>query len=156
MGIAIQCILEQPIVGLPDMEGKLLCAAFCSDPGGDDTDADPGPATNLVAIDFGRTMPPSSDQNAGESLFGPLGQFITGDGGVEWHDPEEGLAVVQGILAKLRSGAQVVLDPDFNFFGGDDDEEEVTEGVIDDLETLEGILTAAHNQQIRFRLIIDA
>ena len=156
MGIAIQCLLEQPIIGLPDMEGKLLCAAFCSDPGGDDANEDNGPATNLVAVDFGRTMPPRSDQGAGESLFGPLGQFITGDGGVEWHDPAEGLAVVHGILGKLRSGAQVVLDPDFNFFGGDDEEEEVTEAVIDDLETLTKILTAARNQQIRFRLIIDA
>ena len=155
MGIAIQCILEQPIIGLPDMEGKLLCAAFCSDPGGDDTNEDNGPATNLVAVDFGRTMPPRSDQGAGESLFGPLGQFITGDSGIAWHDPSEGLAVVQGILAKLRSGAQVALDPDFNFFG-DNEEEEVTEGVIDDLETLQEILTAARNQQIGFRLIIDA
>ena len=156
MGIAIQCVLEQPIIGLPEMDGKMLCAAFCSDPGGGGTDEDIGPADNLVTINFGRPNPRGSDDavNPTDSVFGPLGQFITGDAGI-WHDPAEGVAVVRAILEKLRSGATVTLAPDFNFVGEQDDDE-VTEAVMDDLETLKKILIAAERQQTRFRLIIDA
>jgi hypothetical protein len=157
MGIAIQCVLEQPIVGLPEMDGKLLCAAFCSDPGGGNADEDIGPADNLVAIDFGGPNLCEANGSDGEtdSLFGPLGQFVTGDAGIDWHEPAEGLAVVRAILEKLRSGATLTIDPEFTFFGHDG-EDELTEEVIDDLEALEGILTAAERQHTRFRLVIDA
>ena len=59
-----------------------------------------------------------------------------------------------GVLAKLRGGATVSLDPDFDFFGDDDDG--LTEAVTADLEDLEAILTTAQRESARFRLMIDA
>ncbi len=144
---------------MPQMEGKSLCMAFCGEAGGDDG-ADAGPVTNLVTLDFGgikKTSPPQPTAppaaSADGPLFAPLGEFITGDRGVEWHEPSKGLAVVRGILTKLGAGATVALDPSFDFFDGDEDE--LTEGVTFDLQELEGILTAAESARTRFRLMID-
>ena len=155
MSIAIQCILEQSMIGLPEMDGRLLCAAFCSDGGGFGIDEDIGPADNLVSVNFGGTSPHAGvdGTDEGNSLFGPLGQFVTGDSGVEWHEPVEGLTVVGAILGKLRSGARVAFDPDFDFFG--DEQGDVAEAVMDDLEALEQILAVAQRQQTRFRLVIE-
>src|SRR6266404_3526766 len=120
MGVAIQCILEREVPGVPDMEGKSLCMALCGEAGGDVPDT--GPANNLVVLDFGGTQPPTSQRPSsqgpitGDALFAPLSEFINGDRGVEWHDPSKGLVVVRSILAKLREGATVSLDPDFDFF----------------------------------------
>jgi hypothetical protein len=160
MGLAIRCILEQELPGIPDMEGKSLCMAFCGETG-DGQVADASPATNVVPLDFGgpRTpapRPPASQISdaSDELLFVPLGEFITGMDHVQWHDPTAGLVAVRGILTKLRAGASVQLDPSFDFFG--DDVYEFTASVTFDLETLEEILVAAQSEQIKFRLMIDA
>jgi hypothetical protein len=155
MGVAIKCILEEDVPGVPHMEGKSLAMAYCGDPGervaGDlDTSAD------IIAIDFGGTKPktPSpSKPSPTESLFAPLDPFLAGDGGVRWHDATKGLTTVRSILKKLRDGAIVAVAPDFEF-GGDDDEE-LTEGVRYDLEELEQILVGAQKARTRFCLIFD-
>ena len=140
------------------MEGKSLCMAFCGEAGGDVPES--GPATNLVVLDFGGMKaatpqrPSSRGPSPRDALFAPLSEFINGDGGVEWHDPSKGLVVVRGILTKLREGATVSLEPDFDFSG--DDEDGLTEAVSADLEDLEAILTTAQREGARFRLMIEA
>lgn len=151
MGVAIQCMLEQELPGIEHMEGKSLAVAYCSDPGGAE-DGDGEPASNVVAVEFGgsKGAPPSND----ESPLAPFTQFIAGDGGFEWHEASAGLKVIRSILEKLRAGAQVSVAPDFEFWEGDD--EELTEGVIYDLELLEEILVAAAKARSRFYLAFDA
>jgi hypothetical protein len=151
MGVAIQCILEQEPPGVEHMEGKSLAVAYCSDPGGPE-DADAEPASNVVAVEFGGSKaakPPSNE----ESPLAPLTPFIAGDGGFEWHEASAGLKAVRSILEKLRAGAQVSVAPDFEFWEGDD--QELTEGVIYDLEMLEETLLSAEKAQTRFYLMFD-
>jgi len=151
MGVAIQCILEQGLPGVEHMEGKSLAVAYCSDPGGAEDGAGE-PASNVVAVEFGGSKaatPPSNE----ESPLAPLTQFIAGDARFEWHEASAGLAVVRSILEKLRAGAKVSVAPDFEFWEGDD--EELTEGVIYDLEMLEEILVAAEKAHTRFYLAFD-
>lgn len=152
MGVAIKCILERQVPGVPHMEGKSLAMGYCSDAaGGEGTDAN----ADIIAIDFktGKTKtPPPSASPAAEPFFAPLDPFIAGDRGVEWHDPGKGLAAVRDILTKLRNGATIPVTPDFEFC---DDEEELTEGVRFDLETLEQILAAAQKARVKFCLSFD-
>jgi hypothetical protein len=154
MGVAIKCILERPIPGIPSMEGKSLAMGYCSDAaGGGEVDADTN--ADIIAIDFktGKTKTPSpAAPSADESLFAPLDPFIAGDRGVEWHDAAKGLSVVRDVLTKLRNGATVPVTPDFEFC---DDEEELTVGVRNDLETLEQTLAAAQKANTRFCLTFD-
>ena len=82
-----------------------------------------------------------------------LTPFTAGDRGSEWHDAHAGLAAVRAILAKLSGGATVALEPDFAF--GPEDDEELTDGVRDDLDDLENILTAAEQAGARFYLAFD-
>ena len=151
MGVAIQCILEQELPDVEQMEGKSLAVAYCSDPGGAEG-GDAEPASNVVAVEFGgsKASAPQSDE---ESPLAPLTEFIAGDGAFEWHEATTGLAVVRSILEKLRAGAKVSVAPDFEFWEGDD--EELTEGVIYDLEMLEEILVAAEKAHTRFYLAFD-
>jgi hypothetical protein len=151
MGVAIKCILERSVAGIPRMEGKSLAMGYCSDAaGGGEADAEAG--ADIIAIDFktGKTKTPSP--SADESFFAPLDPFVAGDRGVQWHDAGKGLSAVREILTKLRNGATIPVTPDFEFC---DDEEELTEGVRFDLETLEQILAAAEKASVRFCLSFD-
>ncbi len=106
-----------------------------------------------VHDDFGGLKPQAPSLPTSESLFNSLNPFIAGGGGIEWHDPASGLAVVRSILARLRAGATVSVAPDFEF--GGEDEEELTEGVRFDLEELVRILDAAQRACTRFCLTFD-
>ena len=156
MGVAIQCILEQNVPGVPHMEGKSLAMAYCGDPGGRDSAGAADGGGDVIAVDFGGSKPQApqaSTPPASESLLAPLDAFIADNQGIEWHDASEGLVAVRTILTRLREGATVTLAPDFEF-GGDDDEE-LTEGVRYDLEELEQILDAAQRADSRFYLAFD-
>jgi hypothetical protein len=157
MGVAIRCILEQDVPGVPWMEGKSLAMACFAD-SGSEGGGDTGTNADIIAVDFGGGKPqiPSSPASSpAESLFAPLGPFIVGDGGVRWHDPAKEVVAVRSILGKLRRGA-IAAPPDFDFPGfGYDDEEELTEGVRCDLEELEQILLAAQKAHTRFHLAFD-
>ena len=147
MGVAIKCILEEDVPGVPHMIGKSLATAFLGDP---------GEPAEIIAIDFGggkAETPPPSVSSPSESLFARLTPFVAKDGGVRWHDAAKGLAAVRTILEKLRAGATVAVAPDFEL--GDDDNEELTEEVRYELEELEQILVAAHKAQTRFCLVFD-
>ncbi len=149
MGVAIQCVLSRELPGRPLMEGKSLAAAFCGE-AGDRRNTGPEPS-NVVSLQFGHSKVQSpSPEPVSEPLLSPLDEFIAGDQGAEWHDASAGLEAVSNILEKLRSGAKVSLAPDFEFFGGDD--EDLTNGVIHDLEQLEEILTGAEQVGARFYL----
>jgi hypothetical protein len=154
MGVAIQCILERNIPGIPHMEGKSLAMAYCGDPGGREpagaTDAD----GDVIVIDFGGSKAQGPTPPESESLFAPLDAFIAADGSSEWHDASKGLAAVRAILTRFREGATVTLAPDFEFGFGDD--AELTEGVRYDLEELEQILDAAQKARSQFYLAFDA
>ena len=159
MGISIQCILERTVPGIPLMEGKSLALAYCGD-GGDDLEDDPGPATNVLTVDFGGAKPPGGAAAAGsdgaltEPVFGALDEFIRGDGD-HWHDPAKGLVAVRGILERLRGGGVTLTMPEeFGVFGADE-AEDLTQGVIFDLEELEEILVAAERAETRFQLAFD-
>src|SRR5258705_12774723 len=82
-----------------------------------------GPGADIISLDFsGAGSQRPSAGPVSQSLLGPLTPFIAGDRGCEWHDAREGLVVVRAILAKLKDGAAVTLDPDFPF--GPEDAEE--------------------------------
>ena len=151
MGVAIQCLLNLEVPGCPKMEGKSLAAAYCGQDAGASL-AGPDGASNILALDFGHAKTESQAQSGPppQSLLAPLNQFIAGDQGFEWHDASKGLASVRSILATLRGGSRISLAADFDFFDGDD--EELTDGVIYDLEQLEKILTAADRVGARFCL----
>jgi len=153
MGVAIQCILEQDVPGVPYMEGKSLAMAYCGDPGSRDSAGAIDGGGDVIAVDFGGSKAQRPATPASESLFAPLDAFIVEDRDTEWHDASKGLAAVRTILTKLREGATVTLAPDFEF-GGDDDDE-LTEGVRYDLEELEQILDAAQKARSRFYLAFD-
>jgi hypothetical protein len=153
MGVAIQCILEQNVPGVPHMEGKSLAMAYCGDPGREpagDTDTD----GDVIAVDFGGSIGQGPAPAASESLFASLDAFIAGGRGGEWHDASNGLVAVRTILTRLREGATVTLAADFEF-GGDYDDDELTEGVRYDLEELEQILDAARKARSGFYLVFD-
>src|SRR3954469_19920539 len=140
MGVAIKCILEQGIAGLPFMEGKSLATAYCGERGVEVPEEER--AADIIEIDFsgsGRKGGQSASPQ-GDFLLSPLKPFISSNG-VEWHFPGEGLAAVRSILARLREGARVELDPEFPF--REDDDDDLTDGVQCDLEELETILVAA-------------
>src|SRR4051812_28374573 len=153
MGVAIRCILEQDVPGLPQMEGKSLAMAYCGDPGVEEIASATDGGGDIIAIDFGGSKAQPSSPRASEPLFRPLDPFIAGDGGIEWKDPASGLAAVRSILTKLRAGAKLTVAPDFEF--GRDDEEDLTEGVRYDLEELEQVLDAARKADTRFYLAFD-
>lgn len=150
MGVRLRCILEQPVSGLPYMEGKALAMGYCSDASARAGDGHP----DIVAIDFksGQTRPPVPAPPPGESVLSPLDDFIAGDGAVRWHDTARGLIAVRKILAKLRNGAKITATPDFEFA---DSDEELTKDVQFDLEELEKILIAAQKAGTRFYLAFD-
>lgn len=156
MGVAIRCVLEQDVPGVPYMGGKSLAMALCGeDSGGNETGTET--CADIIAIDFGgggsKALSPAVPA-PDESLFAPLDPFVAGNQGVQWHAAASGLTAVRDILKKLRGGAIVAVAPDFGF-GGDDDDE-LTEGVRYDLETLEQILVAAQKASVRFHLAFDA
>src|ERR1051326_6278035 len=100
MGVAIKCILEEDVPGVPHMEGKSLAMAYCGDPG-DGVAGGPDTSADIIAIDFGGAKPktpPSSKPSPTESLFTPLDPFMAGDRGVRWNDATKGLAAVRRIL----------------------------------------------------------
>ena len=141
------------------MEGKSLALAYCGDGGGEDDD-DTGPATNVLAVDFGGAKSPAGTVGVGgdgaqtEPVFGALDEFIRGDGD-HWHDPAKGLVAVRAILERLRGGGVTLTMPEeFGMFGSDE-QEDLTEGVIFDLEELEEILVAAERAETRFQLAFD-
>lgn len=78
---------------------------------------------------------------------------MAGDGSNHWHDAAKGLAAVRNILLKLSNGATIAAAPDFAF--GDDDDEDLTEGVRYDLEELTKILAAAEKARCGFYLTFD-
>ena len=154
MGMAIECILEQVLPGAPTMEGKSLLAAYLGEPDYDE----PGVSTDsddIIRVNFGRTGEQSGrvEQGAGPAL-GPLHAFICGQDSFQWHDPNDGLAAVRGILPTLREGTAIVSAPP-DFLPGFEDEEELTQGVIFDLETLEEILAMASERRVRFALLFS-
>src|SRR5260221_6699458 len=63
IGIAIKCILEEDVPGVPHMEGKSLPMAYCGDPG-EGGAGDPETGGDIISIDFGGTKPktPSSSK----------------------------------------------------------------------------------------------
>jgi len=139
------------------MEGKSLAMAYCgslSDPDQDHSDA----GSDIVPVDFTAAESGSSRRSrrldSEEPLFEPLHPFIASDHGPEWHEPSEGLAAVRIILDKLRAGAAVSVAPDYEF--GEDDDEDLAEGVREDLETLGQILKVAAKAKVRFHLALDA
>ena len=136
------------------MEGKSLAAAYCGEAAPANV-ADSGPAVNVLTLDFGHSKPPSPGPTkpVAEPLLAPLDRFIVGDQGIEWHDPADGLAVVGGILVRLREGAMISLAEDFEFF--DRSEEALTNEVISDLEDLVKILISAQRADVRFCLAFD-
>src|SRR5436190_9205740 len=101
MGVAIQCILQQEIPGVPHMEGKSLAMAFCGDPE-DRADGGGSASADIITIDFGGTKSQSaaSAPSPTESLFAPLAPFMAGDGGTQWQDAAKGLVAVRSILRK--------------------------------------------------------
>jgi hypothetical protein len=157
MGIAIRCILEEDVPGVPHMEGKSLAMAYMSHAVETDGE-DPEATAQIIAVDFGSGKPatPPAAPAPAESLFGPLDPFVAGDRGVPWHDPAKGLVAVRSILKKLSAGATVELSPEIGFFEvGGEDGEELTEAVRCDLEELEQILVAAGKAGARFHLAFD-
>ena len=160
MGISIQCILEREVAGIPIMEGKSLALAYCGDGGGEGDD-DPGPATNVLTVDFGGAKPPrvgagaaGGDDPPTEPVFGALDEFIRGDGD-HWHEPAKGLVAVRAILERLRGGGVTLTMPqEFGMFDAGE-AEDLTEDVIFDLEELEEILVAAERAETRFQLTFD-
>lgn len=160
MGIAIQCILAPDLPGIPLLEGKSLAMAYCSDPSVEGDDGlgggeDGSDGADIIAVDFGgpRSSGPPVAPASTEPLFAALDPFMAGEAGVNWHDPSEGLIAVRAILAKLRGGTTIRLDPDFE--DGSEIDEDFTAGVIFDLETLEEILGAAQAGGARFYLGFD-
>jgi hypothetical protein len=152
MGVSIQCILERELPDIPRMEGKSLATAYCGEPG--PSEADEGEAGDIIEVDFsGGSRPKETGSNgaANDSLLSDLTPFIARNG-MEWHSPSDGLTVVRRILARLRDGATVAIDPEFPFA---DDFEYLTEGVLGDLEELEAILIAAERAGVRFCLTFD-
>jgi hypothetical protein len=152
MGVSIQCILEQGLPDIPRMEGKSLAMAYCGEPG--PSEADEGEAGDIIEIDFsGGSRPKETGSNgaANDSLLSDLTPFIIRNG-MQWHSASDGLTVVRRILARLRDGATVAIDPEFPFA---DDFEDLTEGVQFDLEELETILIAAEKAGVQFCLMFD-
>jgi|RhiMethySRZTD1v2_1073278.scaffolds.fasta_scaffold230630_2 hypothetical protein len=154
MGMAIDCVLEQALPGAPIMEGKSLLAAYL----GENVDAeisDPAVSDDIIRVDFGGTAERSGlgEQGVGPAL-GPLQAFICAPETVRWHDPDDGLAAVRGILPTLRDGTATVSAPP-DFLPGFEDDEELMQGVIFDLETLEAILAMASERGVRFALVFS-
>lgn len=151
MGVRLRCLLKQNISGIPRMEGKALAAAysFGGDAAGDSSSED------VIAIDFKtgqRKAQPVSRPVSDATLLTALAPFVAGDHGIQWHDAARGLAAVRGILEKLQKGAKVTVARGYGFGG---DNEELTEGVRDDLKTLERILVLAQKADTEFCLAFD-
>jgi hypothetical protein len=155
MGLAIRCVLEQSLSGIPWVEGKSLCTAYCAGLGGD-VAANTADSSNIIAIDFGAGHSPLAAPPAAESLAAWLGPFMAGDRGVEWHEPGDGLAAVRALLGRLRAGAKIAAAPetllDLEY---DDDGEDLTDGVQRDLEDLEKVLVVAQVARCRFFLCFE-
>ena len=151
MGVSVQCMLERELPYIQRMEGKSLAMAYCGEPG--PSEADEGEAGDIIEIDFSGASRPkeTSNPSANDSLLSQLTPFIARNG-MEWHSASDGLTVVRRILARLRDGATVAIDPEFPFA---DDFEYLTEGVLGDLEELETILIAAEKAGVQFCLMFD-
>jgi hypothetical protein len=151
MGIAIQCILEQHVPGVPRMEGKALAMAYFADPR-DEHDAQGSSGANIIAVDFrgGKPQAAPSHGTSPKSLLAPLDTFIAGDGSSRFNDAAKGLTAVRSILKRLRDGVIVAADRGFNLGASNDDD--LTEGVQFDLEELEKMLVCAQKAGIRFYL----
>ncbi|HEY1170614.1 MAG TPA: hypothetical protein VGH19_04520 [Verrucomicrobiae bacterium] len=152
MSIAIHCILEVDIAVSARMEGKSLAIAYCSDSMGNDSP--PSGDSKIIAVDFGgaKSTPPPSESPDAKTLLSPLTPFISELGSEQWHDATVGLAAVQSILAKIRKGAKVPLEPDLGFGRKEETENDLTEGMRYDLEQLEKILLAAQEASLGFHL----
>lgn len=155
MSVAIKCLLEEDVPGVPHMEGKSLAMAYCSD-ATDDGTGESAPNDKIISIDFGGNKPkgpaPSNSPPA-EPLFAPIDGFIATAGSLRWHDAAKGVAAVRRILKKLRDGATVEMSPDFEFVM--EGSEELTEEVRFELEELEQTLVAAQKARTRFCLVFD-
>jgi len=152
MGVSIQCVLERELLDIQRMEGKSLAMAYCGEPGINVSEE--AEAGDIIEIDFsGASRPKEKTSNpaANDSLLSQLTPFIARNG-MEWHSASDGLTVVRRILARLRDGATVAIDPEFPFA---DDFEYLTEGVLGDLEELETILIAAEKAGVQFCLTFD-
>src|SRR4051794_25363386 len=115
MGVAIRCVLEREIPGLPFMEGKCLAMAYCGDAADEGDEPSEGTGADIISLDFSGAAQRPSAGPVSQSLLDPLTPFMAGDRGREWHEAREGLVAVRAILAKLNDGATVTLDPDFPF-----------------------------------------
>jgi hypothetical protein len=61
MGVAIRCILEQDVPGVPWMEGKSLAMAYFGD-SGSEGGGDTGTNADIIAVDFGGGKPQTPHQ----------------------------------------------------------------------------------------------
>jgi hypothetical protein len=156
MSMAIHCLLHDEVPGIPLMEGKDLFVACI---GSRCSPSAPKlfPTSNIVGVDFSQSGQQSSSPQNGpvtvESVFAPLEEFMFREPPVvDWHHPSDGLAAVRAVLEKLRSGTANLTAPPDMLPGN---EEELTAGVIIDLEELEEILIAAKRAHTRFALVCD-
>ena len=148
-------VLEEQLPGLPLMEGKSLAIACCAEADHDQAEGTPAPG-EVIAISFGDKGEPGQrrTESSDDSLVTPLLKFLRGHERLQWHNPSDGLKAVRIVLTKLREGETIEIDPEMELFGNEDPDE-LTEGVLYDLEILEEVLAAAQVTKTRFYLAFD-